>query len=156
MKIKANLSLLLAVLASYASAAPAAAQCHLPTYLAAIDIPLTPEGLERCAGTTSRLLDYVYASEERLYVRARAVASLGYLEDPRTSTALRGIVVSELDVRLRSQAVITLARTHLPDEQPAITLFLGERVHEASSLLRATIFRELERMSLGGVRPLPQ
>ena len=153
MTSRVTVGVLLTLWMSQAWAAPAAVSCHLPTYLAAIDVPLSPEGLERCGGTTIRLLDYVYATDERLYIRARAVAGLGYLGDPRTSTALRGVVLSKIDGRLRSQAVITLARAHWPEERSDITVFLGEHISDTPPLVRATIFRELERMSWAMARP---
>ena len=123
-------------------------QCDVSVYLAAIDVPLTAEGLKTCGANVENLLEKAYEPKARLYVRARAISAMGFIEDERAVAALRGAASSSLTGLLRAQAVISL--THYPSHgRSADTIeFLATLILDADSLLERNILRELTRLSV--------
>jgi hypothetical protein len=114
--------------------------------LLAIDIPLTPETIERAGLTEAQAARVALDVKQSRYARVRALGALGVFGTDLGRRLIEAAAVADPDEQLRVQAVISLARVWGPDDRPTIGAFLVERLADDSTAVGDAVLRELERL----------
>lgn len=112
----------------------------------AIDIPLTPETIER-AGVTEALAAALAADPTaKRYTRVRAVGALGVIGTDSARRLIELMARGDADPQVQVQAVVSLSRIWGVDDRVEVVRFLTERLGDAPAPVDDAIARELDRL----------
>lgn len=132
--------------AAHPDAHPATDPRAAEMLLLAIDIPLTPETIERAGLTEAQAARVALDVKQSRYARVRALGALGVFGTDLGRRLIEAAAVADPDEQLRVQAVISLARVWGPDDRPTVGAFLVERLADDSTAVGDAVLRELERL----------
>lgn len=114
--------------------------------LGAIDVVLNPMTIAAAGLSEDHALAVAQDPTARRYLRVRAAGALGVFGSARAHVALRDLAQHDLDVEVRIQASISLARRFSAPDPGATTAFLLAVAEHAPPGLHRVIRREVRRL----------
>jgi hypothetical protein len=123
-------------------------KAQLDLYLAAIDIPLTAAGLHTLGATVSLLESRVYDETRSLYLRARSVAGLSFMDQEDAIGGLLRVIDSNLPDVIRAEGIESLSAHPMGPNTAELIAIYKPLQSSSGGVLRQTLERTLKKLAV--------